>query len=111
MQPHALAMSHFDGILRKHLRQMAACLSGDRERCGHYCYRLSLWNPASCAVVIALFPYQVQPGAGAVRPVVSARPSRRFIHCTAPPAAPLLRLSTTDMTAMELPLVTAPKCA
>src|SRR5258708_39867531 len=55
--------------------------------------------------------FQVHPGAGVVRPVVSAKPNSRFIHWMAPPAAPLLRLSTTDMTAMELPLVTALKFA
>src|SRR4029079_8513847 len=54
---------------------------------------------------------QARPGAGAVRPAVSGKPYSRFIHCTAPPAAPLLRLSTTLMTAPVLPLAAAERCA
>src|SRR5512140_1725855 len=46
---------------------------------------------------------QVQPGAGAIRPAVSSWPSMRFIHCTAPPAAPLVRLSTAHITATVWP--------
>ena len=38
-------------------------------------------------------------------------PQQRFIHCMPPPAAPLFKLSSTDITAMEVPLVTAHKCA
>lgn len=49
----------------------------------------------------------VQPAAGAVRPAVSGRSKRRFIHCTAPPAAPLFRLSTTQVTATLRPFAAA----
>jgi hypothetical protein len=36
--------------------------------------------------------HQVHPGAGAVSPRVSSKPSRRFIHCTPPPAAPFVQV-------------------
>src|ERR1700733_1816180 len=55
--------------------------------------------------------HHVHPGAGAVRPVVSGRPKRRFIHCTAPPAAPLVRLSMAHSTATVRPFATADRCA
>src|SRR2546430_12780302 len=68
---------------------------------------------ASCAPVSAsAFPCpQVQPGAGAVRPVVSGRSNMRFIHCTAPPAAPLVRLSMAHRTATAPPATAPPMCA
>ena len=40
----------------------------------------------------------VHPAAACISPAVSSNPSIRFIHCTAPPAAPLVRLSTTQVT-------------
>ena len=36
-------------------------------------------------------------------------PSMRFIHCTAPPAAPLVRLSIAHITAIVLPSAAAPR--
>ena len=72
---------------------------------------MSLRYVGHVAISLSAICFQVHPGAGAVRPVVSAKPNNRFIHWMAPPAAPLLRLSTTDMTAIELPLVTALKLA
>src|ERR1700689_5303760 len=54
---------------------------------------------------------QVQPGAGAVRPAVSGRPCSRFIHCTAPPAAPLFKLSIAHITATVRPSLTADRRA
>ena len=47
--------------------------------------------------------------AGASSPVVSAKPSLRFIHCTAPPAAPLTRLSITTKSASESESVATPR--
>ena len=90
VQPDAFAVRDFDRVLRKNLRQV---------------------RRVRCCGGIGRCHAQVHPGAGAVRPVVSAKPKRRFIHWTAPPAAPLFKLSTTDMTAMELPFVTALKFA
>ena len=43
-------------------------------------------------------PAHVHAGDAAVRPLDSGRDQRRFIHWTAPPAAPLTRLSMTLMT-------------
>src|SRR5882672_7499469 len=108
VQPDALPVGHLDGILRKHLRQVAGESLG-RHSCQR-CRHLNCLPSLSLLSAVSWFRApQVHPGAGVVRPVVSARPNKRFIHCMAPPAAPLLRLSTTDMTAMELPLVTALK--
>ena len=45
--------------------------------------------------------HHVHPGALAESPAVSGRLQSRFIHCIAPPAAPLTRLSMTLMTATE----------
>ncbi len=53
----------------------------------------------------------VQPVAEWVSPVVSGRPSRRFIHCIAPPAAPLVRLSMAHITATVRPLAAAESVA
>ena len=53
----------------------------------------------------------VQPVAQWVSPVVSGRPSRRFIHCIAPPAAPLVRLSMAHITATVRPLAAAESVA
>ena len=44
------------------------------------------------------------PRAGAVSPHVCGRPNRRFIHCSAPPAAPLVRLSMAHSTATVSPM-------
>ncbi len=52
--------------------------------------------------------HQVQPGAGAVSPVDSGSFQSLFIHCIAPPAAPLTRLSITLMTTTESPSVATP---
>ena len=60
VQPHAIAMRHLDRVLRKHLRQVARMYRRQICRCH-------------------ISP-QVHPGAGAVRPVVSASPNKRFIH-------------------------------
>ena len=43
--------------------------------------------------------------AGALRPAVSGRSQRRFIHCMAPPAAPLTRLSMAAITTTVSPSV------
>jgi hypothetical protein len=95
-KPDTLAGDHFNGILRKHRRKKI--MAG---RC-----RPGSWNRWVHGRSL-----QVHPGAGAVRPEVSARPNIRFIHCTAPPAAPLFKLSTTHMTATVLPFATADRCA
>ena len=52
--------------------------------------------------------HQVHPGAGAVSPAVSGRLQSRFIHCTAPPAAPLTRLSIAAMTTTVSPSAATP---
>ena len=43
---------------------------------------------------------QLHGRGSAISPVASGRPSSRFIHCTAPPAAPLIKLSITEWTTM-----------
>src|ERR1700683_3183479 len=87
IQPDAVSMRHLNRILREHLRQVA--LERARRRAGVH----------------------VHPGAAAVRPVLSSNPSKRFIHCMPPPAAPLFKLSSTAITAIDVPLVTALKFA
>ena len=62
---------------------------------------------AHCEVGIERM-HQVHPGAGLSSPVVWGRPHRRFIHWTAPPAAPLTRLSIADMTTTVSPSVATP---
>ena len=52
--------------------------------------------------------HQVHPGAGMLRPAASGRFHSRFIHCTAPPAAPLTRLSMAAMTTTVSPSVATP---
>src|SRR5581483_12148763 len=91
-EPDALGGHDLDRILREYGRQKVM-----RRR-------------RSCVVVHDI-SCQVHPGAGAVRPEVSGKSNIRFIHCTAPPAAPLLRLSTTHITATVRPFATAERCA
>ena len=80
VEVHARAVDHVKGPLRIHRCQVV----GGR-------------SPVHGCV------HQVHPGAGAIRPAVSSCPNMRFIHCTAPPAAPLVRLSSTHMTATVRP--------
>ena len=45
--------------------------------------------------------HYVHAAAGVRSPLVSGSDQRRFIHCTAPPAAPFMRLSIAHMTTTE----------
>ena len=96
LEPNSFGRNDLERILREHRRQKIVW------RGGRLCY-------GNCVIHSVLS--QVQPGAGALRPEVSGRSNIRFIHCTAPPAAPLLRLSTTHITATVRPFATAERCA
>ena len=47
------------------------------------------------------------PAAGAVNPISSGNPSKRFAHWMLPPAAPLSRLSSTEQTTIVSPSASA----
>ena len=95
LKPDALAARRLERILRKDRQQPAALFDGvglfDRV-CRHH-GRLLRSSRAPAAV----------------RPVVSGRPNSRFIHCTAPPAAPLLRLSIAHNTTTMIAVAATPQ--
>ena len=55
--------------------------------------------------------HHAHPDAAAVRPVAWGRSSSRLTHCSAPPAAPLSRLSSTEQTTTVSPSTRALKAA
>ena len=102
---HRVAAVHIEQPASVGAMQICALPGNDLERkLGIDLRQVRCFRAAHIATPRAgRLPVHVHAGPGAVRPAVSSSPYSRFIHCTAPPAAPFTRLSSATKTATEPP--------